>query len=78
MISADTVYQRGAMVVHRIRETVGDDAFYDIVQGWTATHRHGNADTEDFTSYVEQQAPDEDFTEVWDDWLYGDGKPERP
>ena len=77
-ISADAVYQRGAMVVHRIRETVGDDAFYDIVQGWTATYRHGNADTDDFTAYVERQAPDEDFTEVWDDWLYGEGKPERP
>ncbi|MFI7504233.1 M1 family metallopeptidase [Streptomyces sp. NPDC049687] len=77
-ISGDPVYQRGAMVIHRIRRTVGDDTFYDLVQGWTAAHRHGNASTEDFTTYVEQQVPDEDFTGIWDDWLYGEGKPERP
>ncbi|MEU6380917.1 M1 family metallopeptidase [Streptomyces sp. NPDC046909] len=72
------VYQRAAMVVHKIRQTVGDDAFYDIVQGWTAAHRHGNADTDDFTAYVEEQAPDEDFDAIWEDWLYGDGKPGSP
>ena len=40
------VYQRGAMVLHRIRQAVGDDAFYDLVQGWAADpppreRRHG-------------------------------------
>ncbi|MFF5498340.1 M1 family metallopeptidase [Streptomyces aquilus] len=77
-ISDDPVYQRGAMVVHKIRQQVGDDTFYDIVQGWTAEHRHSNAGTDDFTSYVEQQAPDEDFDALWDAWLYGEGKPARP
>ncbi|WP_051113541.1 M1 family metallopeptidase [Streptomyces davaonensis] len=77
-ISDRPVYDRGAMVVHRIRETVGDEAFYDLVQGWTAAHRHGNADTDDFTRYVERHAPDEDFDAVWEDWLYGEGKPDRP
>ncbi|WP_151483639.1 M1 family metallopeptidase [Streptomyces albicerus] len=74
-ISDSPVYERGAMVLHKIRETVGDDAFYDIVQGWAAAHRHGNADTDDFTAYVEGKAPDEDFSEIWEDWLYGEGKP---
>ncbi|MEU9055385.1 M1 family metallopeptidase [Streptomyces sp. NPDC048384] len=77
-ISGEPVYQRGAMVLHKIRQAVGDDTFYDIVQGWTAEHRHGSADTGDFTAYVEKTAPDEDFTSVWEDWLYGDGKPEQP
>ncbi|MDC0772527.1 M1 family metallopeptidase [Streptomyces sp. HD] len=76
-ISGNPVYQRGAMVIHKIRETVGDDTFYDIVQGWTKTHRHGNADTDDFTAYVEKMAPDEDFDAIWEDWLYGDGKPDE-
>ncbi|NUP24442.1 MAG: M1 family metallopeptidase [Streptomyces sp.] len=76
-VSGDPVYQRGAMVIHKIRETVGDDTFYDIVQGWTKTHRHGNADTDDFKAYVEKTAPDEDFDAIWEDWLYGDGKPDE-
>ena len=76
-ISDTPVYQRGAMVLHRIRQTVGDKPFAAIVRGWAAAHRHGNADTDDFTTYVEQQAPDKDFTAIWADWLYGDGKPAR-
>ncbi|KOG16113.1 M1 family metallopeptidase [Streptomyces viridochromogenes] len=77
-ISDDPVYQRGAMVLHKIRQAVGDDIFYDIVQGWAAEHRHGNASTADFTGYVEERAPDEDFDGIWADWLYGEGKPDRP
>ncbi|MFD4571742.1 M1 family metallopeptidase [Streptomyces sp. NPDC058417] len=77
-ISADPVYQRGAMVLHRIRRTVGDKAFLDLVRGWTAAHRHANASTGDFTAYVERQAPDQDFGPLWRDWLYGEGKPDRP
>lgn len=77
-VSADPVYQRGAMVLHKIRQAVGDDTFYDIVQGWAADHRHGNVDTDDFTAYVEETAPDEDFGPIWEEWLYGEGKPGRP
>ncbi|MER7777943.1 M1 family metallopeptidase [Streptomyces sp. NPDC096191] len=77
-ISASPVYQRGAMVLHKIRQKVGDDAFLALLRGWATAHRHGNADTEDFTAYVEKSTPDEDFTEIWDDWLYGGGRPDRP
>ncbi|MEV6114958.1 M1 family metallopeptidase [Streptomyces sp. NPDC052109] len=77
-ISDSPVYQRGAMVLQKIRQKVGDDTFYDIIQGWAATRRHGSASTADFTAYVEKKAPHKDFTEIWKDWLYGDGKPARP
>lgn len=77
-ISDSPVYERGAMVLHKIRQIVGDDTFYDILQGWATAHRHGNADTTDFTAYVEKSAPDADFDEIWKDWLYGEGKPAKP
>ncbi|AKJ12376.1 metallopeptidase [Streptomyces incarnatus] len=77
-ISDSPVYQRGAMVLQKIRQKVGDDTFYDIIQGWAATHRHGSASTADFTAYVEKKAPHKDFTEIWKDWLYGNGKPAHP
>ncbi|WP_436847890.1 M1 family metallopeptidase [Streptomyces coeruleorubidus] len=76
-ISDPPVYWRGAMVLHKIRQVVGDEAFGDILRGWAAAHRHGNADTADFTAYVEEQAPGKDFDGIWEDWLYGEGKPER-
>ncbi|MER6076908.1 M1 family metallopeptidase [Streptomyces sp. NPDC001833] len=77
-ISDRPVYDRGAMVLQKIRQKVGDGTFYDVIQGWAAAHRHGNADTAEFTAYVEKTAPGKDFTEIWKDWLYGDGKPPRP
>ncbi|QNP63943.1 M1 family metallopeptidase [Streptomyces genisteinicus] len=70
------VYEGGAMVLHRVRETVGDAAFFRIVRGWAAEHRHGNASTEDFTAYAEQESG-RDLDAVWDDWLHGDGRPPR-
>jgi aminopeptidase N len=77
-ISGEPVYQRGAMVLHKIRQAVGDDAFHGIVRGWAAAHRHGTADTADFTAFVQEQAPRQDFGAIWRDWLYGDGRPDRP
>jgi aminopeptidase N len=77
-ISDPPVYGRGAMVLHKIRQMVGDDRFHDIIRGWAAAHRHGDADTADFTAYVEKKAPDKNFGEIWEDWLYGEGRPAHP
>ncbi|MEU2076640.1 M1 family metallopeptidase [Streptomyces sp. NPDC013489] len=71
------VYQRGAMVLHKLRETVGDETFDEILRGWPAKYRHANASTDDFTAYAESVAG-RDLDELWDVWLYGDGKPAKP
>ncbi|WP_335935211.1 M1 family metallopeptidase [Streptomyces sp. PTD5-9] len=74
-ISRAPVYGRGAMVIHKIRQAIGDDdRFFALVKGWTRAHRHGNAATADFTSYVERTTG-EDFTELWKTWLYGESRP---
>ncbi|CAL9482548.1 Aminopeptidase N [Streptomyces sp. enrichment culture] len=77
-ISGTPVYQRGAMVLHKLRQRLGDDTFGALLRGWAAAHRHGNADTADFTAYVERLAPKADLGDVWEVWLYGDGRPGRP
>ncbi|MEU7708066.1 M1 family metallopeptidase [Streptomyces nodosus] len=74
-VSDSPVYVRGAMVLHKIRQSVGDPAFREILRGWAAAHRHGNADTADFTAYVEKKTPGKDLREIWRDWLHGKGKP---
>ncbi|GGT25252.1 M1 family metallopeptidase [Streptomyces chromofuscus] len=77
-ISGRPVYDRGAMVLHEIRRTLADDAaFRALLRDWATTHRHGNASTQDFTGYVEERAPEKDFAGVWEQWLYGEGRPER-
>lgn len=75
-LSATPVYWRGAMVLHQVRRTVGDDAFSALLRGWAETHRHGTADTAGFTAYVERSVPEKDFGRIWKDWLYGEGRPE--
>jgi aminopeptidase N len=76
-LSRPPVYGRGAMVVHRIRQELDDDAaFFRLVRGWTASHRHGNASTADFTAYVEEESG-LDLTELWDTWLNGGSRPAR-
>ncbi|MFD7441546.1 M1 family metallopeptidase [Streptomyces sp. NPDC059909] len=76
-ISEPPVYYRGAMVLHKIRQAVGDDTFFALIEGWAQTHRHGNASTDDFITYVEEESG-EDLTELWDVWLYGEDKPAKP
>ncbi|MGW0364325.1 M1 family metallopeptidase [Streptomyces sp. NPDC002990] len=74
-ISGSPVYFRGAMVLHRIRQEVGDEKFSALLRGWAADHRHGNAATADFTAYAERSTG-QDLKKVWDGWLYGQGRPE--
>ncbi|MET8825826.1 M1 family metallopeptidase [Streptomyces sp. NPDC004610] len=77
-ISGRPVYDRGAMVVHKIRETLGEPAFEALLRDWPATHRESTASTRDFMTYVESKAPGKDLTPIWEDWLMGEEKPERP
>ncbi|WP_338697848.1 M1 family metallopeptidase [Streptomyces sp. Q6] len=78
-ISDAPVYERGAMVLHRVRQVIGDAAFAKLLRSWPTDHRYGNADTDDFTAYVEKRNPgkEEALAGVWEDWLYGRGKPQR-
>ncbi|MET9606418.1 M1 family metallopeptidase [Streptomyces sp. NPDC006512] len=76
-ISGTPVYVRGAMVLHRIRQEVGDEKFSALLRGWAADHRHGSASTAEFTAYA-QRHTGHDLKEVWDVWLYGEDRPEAP
>ncbi|MEU5402825.1 M1 family metallopeptidase [Streptomyces sp. NPDC005963] len=75
-ISSSPVYGRGAMVLHKLRQEVGDETFDEILKGWPLEHRHGNASTEDFTSYAEKKAGHA-LSDLWRIWLYGDDRPAR-
>ncbi|MGQ4514502.1 M1 family aminopeptidase [Streptomyces sp. DW26H14] len=78
-ISGSPVYGRGAMVLQRVREVVGDTAFFRILRGWPRTHRYGNASTADFLAYARKEAGPRGrrlAAEVWRTWLYGTRRPE--
>lgn len=51
----DRVYKRGALTLHALRLTVGDDAFFDLLRGWVADHAGGSVSTDDFVAYAEER-----------------------
>lgn len=46
----DRVYKRGALLLHALRLTVGDDAFFSLLRTWVERHRYGSVTSEMFES----------------------------
>lgn len=49
----DRVYKRGALALHALRLTIGDEAFFGLLREWTARHRGATATTADFRVLAE-------------------------
>ncbi|WP_328664877.1 M1 family metallopeptidase [Streptomyces sp. NBC_00328] len=75
-VSDPPVYGRGAMVVHKVREAVGEETFFDILRTWNRRHRHGNADTRQFIALCEDKSG-KDLSELFGIWLFNEKKPSR-
>ncbi len=52
----DRVYKRGALALHALRRTVGDDAFTRALHRITTDHRHGTVTPEDVTAAFAEAA----------------------
>ncbi len=64
----DRVYKRGALLLHALRLTVGDDAFFGLLRDWVAEHAHSTVSTEMFTDLAERTI-DQDLSDLFDAWL---------
>ena len=69
----DRVYKRGAVALHALRALLGDEAFFERIREWSATHRHGIAATSDFFELVGDAG-----TVLLTDWLFALPVPELP
>jgi aminopeptidase N len=65
-------YQKGAWVLHMLRELVGADAFWAGVRAYYAQHLNGNATTADFRRCMEE-ASGQDLEWFFRQWLYQGG-----
>ena len=65
--SSLTFYQRGAWVLHAMREFVGDVAFKKAVKAYLNKHQFSNVETKDFISEVERFSGKslKKFVEAW-------------
>ena len=48
----DRVYKRGALLVHALRLTMGDDTFFAFLRAWLTEHRHGSVGRPELTELV--------------------------
>jgi aminopeptidase N len=62
-------YSVGPLMLHALRRTVGDDAFFRILRGWADRHRHGNASFEEFEAFAAQTSG-RDLTGFFRAWAH--------
>ena len=71
------VYQRGAMTLQALRDTVGRRTFMYILQRWATDHRYGHGTTQEFVDLAEQWSGRQ-LDDLFQRWLYTPGKPSFP
>ncbi len=67
-------YEKGAWVLHMLRQKTGDEKFFKILQTYYATYRNKNASTDDFIAIAEQVSGI-DLQVFFQQWLYRVGVP---
>lgn len=73
----DRVYKRGALLLHALRLTLTDDAFFGTLRAWATEQAHSTVSTQMFISFVEAQTGTSVAT-LFEEWLSGEALPELP
>jgi aminopeptidase N len=78
-------YTVGPLMLHALRRTVGDQAFFAILRDWLSRHRYGNASWAEFETFAAHRSARElsGFFRAWahsttvptDEYLYPKGLP---
>jgi aminopeptidase N len=71
------VYDRGAMTLHALRLTIGDEDFFRLVRRWAQANEGGTVSTDDFIALAERVSGDE-LDDLFNAWLFTGTKPELP
>ena len=62
-------YDGGAVVLHALRATIGDQRFFELLQTWVAQNSGTSRTTDEFIALAEQVSA-MDLTEFFDTWLF--------
>ena len=68
------VYGRGAMTLHVLRLTIGDEAFFELLRQWATDNEGGNVTTDEFIALAESISGAE-LDDLFDTWLFTARKP---
>jgi aminopeptidase N len=64
-----TVYDKGAWVLHMLRWEAGDSTFFIILRNYFEEYKYKSASTSDFKNICEEISG-KDFTKFFDQWVY--------
>ncbi|MCB5286451.1 MAG: T9SS type A sorting domain-containing protein [Candidatus Cloacimonetes bacterium] len=67
-------YEKAASVLHMLRLKLGDDEFFQVLQQYFQTYKHGNAITPEFQA-VAEAVSGLDLEQFFAQWIYGKGIP---
>lgn len=67
-------YEKAASVLHMLRLKLGDDQFFQVLQQYFQTYKHGNAITPEFQA-VAETVSGLDLGQFFAQWIYGKGIP---
>jgi aminopeptidase N len=73
----DRVYERGALTLHALRTTVGDEAFFGLLRDWAGGHRDATVSTGAFVAAAGRHAGVA-LDGLFDAWLYRTRLPSLP
>jgi aminopeptidase N len=73
----ERVYHRGALTLHALRRTLGDDLFFALLREWTATYRGRAVSTEEFTALA-QRHTSKPLDRFFSAWLHESRLPAMP
>lgn len=76
VFSSRLTYNKGAMVLHMLRQKLGEDVFYQAARNYLADDNlaYAYAKTPNLKAHLED-ASGLDLTEFFNDWVYGEGYP---
>lgn len=68
---SETVYDKGAWVLHMLRNEIGDSNFFKSLKKYFEIYKYKNASTEDFKDVCESLS-NQNLDKFFDDWVYND------
>jgi aminopeptidase N len=69
-----TTYNKGGVVIHMLREQVGNTNFWKSINSYLTKHRYGNVESTDLQNAMEEGSG-QDLKWFFDQWVYGVGAP---
>lgn len=66
---SNTIYDKGAWVLHMLRKETGDSSFFNILRAYYEKYKYSNASTENFIKIAEDISK-KDLGKFFDQWVY--------